>query len=766
MNNNLGQVVLVKDINPNGDSSEFNSEFTEFDGKLYFAANDGENGSKLYVTDGTAEGTSLVADINPRTIFNYSRNNSSSDYFTEFDGKLYFAANDGTLGSELYVTDGTAEGTSLVADINPGRRFNNSRNSFPDNFTEFNDKLYFSATGAGLIGSELYVTDGTSEGTQLVKDIYPDVTGYRITYSINSSSPNDFTEFNDKLYFSANSPDGRELFVTDGTTEGTKLVKDIFPGIFVRYRASAYSSSPSYITEFNGKLYFSANSPDGRELFVTDGTTEGTKLVKDIFSGNEYEIINYFGSSVPVTITLQNNSSPRYITKFNNKLYFTATDGESGSELFVTDGTAEGTRLFADINPGSGSSINPEDRPNFTEFNGKLYFTADDGTSGSELFVTDGTTEGTNLVKDINPGSGSSSVVIEATDFSDRTTSFYARPNFTEFNGKLYFTADDGTSGSELWVTDGTAEGTQLVADINPGSASSRPRDFTILNNELLFYANDGRVGQELFKLTFDGTVTQSLNPIAGTTNSDNLVGTDADDEIAGDRGNDGITGELGSDMLNGGAGNDVLDGGAGDDTLDGGEGTDTAVYQFSPTAVTVSLGEAEAGGTASDGFGSTDSLFNLENVIGSDGDDNLTGNSGNNSLTGRGGNDTLAGGEGDDFLTGGIGADVLSGGEGSDQFVYLNPNDGGDTITDFAVGMDKITVVSGVFGGGLSTGELSQNGFALGSAASTGEQRFVFDESSGELFFDRDGNGAATQQLIATLSGVSNLSAEDIMLL
>ena len=791
MDHNLGQVVLVNDINPGRDSSLFYSEFAEFNGKLYFAANDGTLGSELYVTDGTTEGTQLLADIRPE--------DNRSNYF-------------------------------------PG-------NSFPRNFTEFNGKLYFTAVGetrpgGEQIGRELYVTDGTSEGTQLVKDIFPGTFSTRAAYSVNSSSPDNFTEFNDKLYFSASSQDGRELFVTDGTTEGTQLVADIFPGIYrsifsINYD-SAYDSSPRYITELNDKLYFTADDGEsGRELYVTDGTTEGTQLVKDIFPGSEVLSTRDFSGNPR---TVQSSSSPRYITELNDKLYFTATDGESGSELYVTDGTAEGTQLVKDINPGSDSSINPEDRPNFTKFNGKLYFTADDGTSGSELFVTDGTTKGTNLVKDINPGSGSSSVVVEETDFLDRTTSFYDSPNFTEFNGRLYFRANDGTSGSELFVTDGTAEGTKLVADINQGSGSSLivgeetylgrtfiddrptfiddrpnftefndklyfrandgtsgeelyvtdgttegtklvadinsgsgssyPSSLTVFGNELFFNANDGTSGRELFKLTFDGTVTQSLNPISGTANNDNLVGTDGDDEISGNGSNDGITGESGNDMLAGNSGNDVLDGGAGDDTLDGGEGTDTAVYQFAPAAVTVALGEPEMGGTASDGDGGTDSLFNLENAIGSEFDDNLTANSGNNSLTGRGGNDAIAGGSGDDFLTGSTGADILTGGEGSDQFVYLNPNEGGDTITDFVVGTDKIAAVASGFGGELSAGELPESSFVMGSAATNSEQRFVFNDASSELFFDADGSGAASQQLIATLDGVSNLSAGDILLL
>ena len=108
----------------------------------------------------------------------------------------------------------------------------------------------------------------------------------------------------------------------------------------------------------------------------------------------------------------------------------------------------------------------------------------------------------------------------------------------------------------------------------------------------------------------------------------------------------------------------------------------------------------------------------------------------------------------------------LLDSGEGSDQFVYLNPGDGGDTITDFAVGMDKVAAVASGFGDELPAGELSENSFAIGSAATSSDQRFVFNDASGELFFDADGSSNGSQQLIATLDGVSNLSARDIMLL
>ncbi len=253
------------------------------------------------------------------------------------------------------------------------------------------------------------------------------------------------------------------------------------------------------------------------------------------------------------------------LTEFNNKLYFTADDGENGDELWVSDGTSEGTQLVKDINPGSNGS----NLYDLTEFNGKLYFSADDGKNGNELWVSDGTSEGTQLVEDINPGSNN--------------FGFGSNPSdLTEFNDKLYFSARDNENGSELWVSDGTSEGTQLVEDINPGSNNfgfgSYLFDLTEFNDQLYFSADDGKNGRELFKLIVDDSPT--TNVITGTNGSDNLVGTDGADQIEGLNGKDTLLGGNGNDLLVGGAGNDLLDGGVGNDILTGGAGEDVFVLR------------------------------------------------------------------------------------------------------------------------------------------------------------------------------------------
>ena len=127
------------------------------------------------------------------------------------------------------------------------------------------------------------------------------------------------------------------------------------------------------------------------------------------------------------------SSVPEYLTRVGDKIFFSASDNDHGWELWVSDGTREGTVMLEDINPDGDSFPR-----NLTCVSNILYFTADDGVHGEELWKSDGTPAGTILVNDIN-GSGGSSP-----------------HNLTDVNGTLYFSADDGTKGFELWKSDGT----------------------------------------------------------------------------------------------------------------------------------------------------------------------------------------------------------------------------------------------------------------------------------------------------------------------
>ena len=367
----------------------------------------------------------------------------------------------------------------LLADINPGAASSN-----PSPMAVIGTTTYFAAND-GTHGNELWKTDGTAAGTVMVADINP---------GSGSSNPSNLTSFNGKLYFAANDGvHGTELWTSDGTPGGTIRVADINPG--------SAGSYPGQLTVMNGKLYFAAiDGTHGWELWTSDGTSTGTTMVKDIcppttLTYNYSGVYGTYSRSVVI-----DSSNPWNLTNVNGKLYFTANDGTDGTELWTSDGTKSGTTMATDIYPGSTtftsvvrwgyfgneyetvtvpSSSNPG---NLTNVNGTLYFTASDG-HGTELWTSDGTAGNTvSLTGALNPS------------------------NLTNVNGTLYFAANDGTHGNELWKSDGSASGTGIVADINPGSASSSPNDLTNANGRLYFSANDGTHGTELWKS--DGTAT------------------------------------------------------------------------------------------------------------------------------------------------------------------------------------------------------------------------------------------------------------------
>jgi ELWxxDGT repeat protein len=366
---------LVKDINP-GTGSSNPGILADVNGTAYVPANDGTNGIELWKTNGTEVGTVLFKNIHPT-------GNSSAGEIRPFGapGSFLFRANDGTNGIELWMSDGTAAGTTIVKDINP------AGNSVPTSLTPYNGEVYFRAND-GTNGVELWKSNGTAAGTVLVKDIHP-------TLSSDFAQP---TVVNNTLFFSAN----------DGTA--------------------------------------------GLELWKSDGTTVGTVLVKDINPGPSQSLV---GDLTPI----------------GNTLYFRADDGTHGTELWKSDGTESGTVLVKDINPTGGGVFGG----GLARLNSTLFFQATDGVNGAELWKSDGTEAGTVMVKDINPAGDGAIALGIATKASDSL-------------GLLFFQANDGVNGREMWVSDGTEAGTQLLADIAPGGASTTFANSTGLAVENLFF--------------------------------------------------------------------------------------------------------------------------------------------------------------------------------------------------------------------------------------------------------------------------------------
>lgn len=431
----------------------------------------------------------LLNDVAPNS------GNSSASGYIRMGNLTFFVANDNSHGLELWKTDGTANGTQMVMDIAPG-----APSAAPEQMTVFNNKLYFTANDQ-VHGRELWVTDGTAANTQMVLDID----------TIASSSPDYLTVVGNELLFSAyDATNGDELWKHDGTN--TTLVADLRPGSF--------GSTPYYLTNVDGTLFFSANNSDaiGRELWSYD-TTNGLQLVRNI-ADLSFE-----------------SGNPQNLFALGDKLFFSAvgpSDNYFGRELYVSDGTVNGTFMVQDINPGVADSS-----PAYlADVNGELWFSANTAAAGRELWRSDGTSPNTEIVNDYTPGSGGSnpvSIVYQTAGafvhydtynyivyYPDsgpveyRGNNLYPGTQFVGGNGYLYFSRANSGFNYELWQINTATRAVTLLQEINP-SAGSYPSALTYLNGSLYFTANDGTNGVEPWLATFNPVVSINGLPSGNT---------------------------------------------------------------------------------------------------------------------------------------------------------------------------------------------------------------------------------------------------------
>ncbi len=464
-------------------------------GKVLFRGSTTATGSELYITDGTAAGTTLVKDI-----YAGAPGSAPSDYVF-MNGTLYFTAVSPAEGRELWKSNGTNAGTSLVKDIVSGATGSNEEDSY-QMFTNGTYLLFAANTAAD--GLELWKSDGTGAGTVLLKNI---------NTGADSSSPRSFFQLGNLVLFMAkDATHGEELWKTDGTATGTVLVKDMYAGTTSSTTCELFPGFGFPIFEdfhaFNGKGYFRAyDGVSTGELWVTDGTTAGTVMLKNVAAGAGFPPIIYVTNSV----------------NLSSKFIFTVSDGNSTSELWQCDGTAVGTTLFKAFsfvnndfpfiitNYQFDVNTNTITTPLFQ--GNKFFFTATTDAEGRELWVSDGTLANTRIVKDINPGDASSM------DY----------PAYAFTADTLFFSADDGIKGNELWKTDGTAINTVLRADINTGADGSDPELFQVaLNNKVLISANNGdNSAADLYILGSSNITPPPADPCVGgnITYTSNLTG-------------------------------------------------------------------------------------------------------------------------------------------------------------------------------------------------------------------------------------------------
>ncbi len=387
----------------------------------------------------------LIKDINPVPSIG-----SVTDKFNmiEMNNKVYFNADDGIHGMELWTSDGTEAGTHLVKDINTATNFGGV--NFDGVFEQwtpvfFNNKIYFSASGSGGTGIELWVSDGTEAGTQLLHDIR---TIEPTSSYAGGHNCNNYFVYDGYLWFSAVDNDFfTGLWRTDGTSAGTALIKQLESG----------NINVSSMTLFDNKVWFACDD----KLWSSDGTEAGTVMVQ------AFESLT-FGRKDEMKV-------------LGNALYFCADNGTTGKELWKID--INGNVSVLDVVSGS-EGITPVQ---LTVLNNMLYFVGYDATHLTELWKTDGTLEGTIMVTEINPN-GSAYINFPQDVYSPLTI----------YNDELWFSAFDDSHGRELWRSDGTAAGTVRVTDLTDANVGSTPSKFVIHNNKLFFSANYSFEGRQL----------------------------------------------------------------------------------------------------------------------------------------------------------------------------------------------------------------------------------------------------------------------------
>jgi ELWxxDGT repeat protein len=273
--------ALVKDVRPGSQSgldTSF-SDLTNVGGTLYFVATDGldVDGRELWKSDGTAAGTVMVKDIATGHDVNNNNNAYESDpaYLTNVNGTLFFAARDDNAtvahGNELWKSDGTAAGTTMVADIVSG-----SGSSFPIGLTNVSGSLFFFAYTPAS-NYQLWKSDGTAAGTVMVKTINPTGSAYvtGITAPVN---------VNGVLYFAADDGvHGTELWRSDRSAAGTVMVSDLNQQAA---GAGTASSTPVDLTNVNGTLYFIADIGNGPTLYKTARNSNTITAVSVAGSGH------------------------------------------------------------------------------------------------------------------------------------------------------------------------------------------------------------------------------------------------------------------------------------------------------------------------------------------------------------------------------------------------------------------------------------------------------------------------------------------------
>jgi ELWxxDGT repeat protein len=477
---------LFADLNP-GTAGSFPGNMAVIDNTLYFSATTATGSAALWSSDGTVTRTKQVASFGSQpdgtAIFT-----NIPDAFGVIGGSMVFAADSGSSDTELWKTDGTAAGTSTIKVIAPSQL-----GYTPSDFTTVGGKVFFVTQTAT---DTLWVTDGTTAGTTAIA-----------TFDGTIADP---MAFDGKLAFIESSLDRTEasLWLSDGTVSGTTEVTS-----FPTQSANYYPQTPT-MTESNGTLFISAPplpnplNPGLATLWVSDGTAAGTMPIP----------------GVPETANVD------ALAVFDGHVYFTVNEGSKSilqpgdrAQLWVTDGTAAGTRMVTDVGAADATI------DDFFIAGPNLYmFTSRSGSPAAVLYKTNGTKIGTVLIHQFtSPGLDAAAGLPNgdlAFEFNGRSSNPFWLSNgtvagtvelkklaggggyigdgggaITPINGVVFIQGSDPDGHNSLWQSNGTVAGTTLVQDISSsGGVFSGPYALTELNGNLIVAAAVGDHGLEL----------------------------------------------------------------------------------------------------------------------------------------------------------------------------------------------------------------------------------------------------------------------------
>ena len=446
--------------------------------RLVFSHCDLATGTELWISDGTANGSELLRDLNTGEF-----DSNPADFFDAGNGTLFFYARTEETGYELWKTSGTSSSTELVKDINPGPERSNSffhtyrsSSALPSVFLGTHDGLVYLTARTEAEGLEVWATGGTAGTTQLVKDL---------NLGDGSITIRDFAVNSIGAYFIADDGSGEHLYRTDGTSAGTFILKE---------------DVGRTITVHDDLLYFEATDATyGEELWISDGTLGGTQVLKDITIDGSSRITGIFSFDAGLLFTangdlwISDGTESGTLVVLENSGFFDGAEVvevggvaifESGRDIWSTDGTSAGTKLLVD--PGTGITLSNYEVG--ISVNALYFFEANDGIYGAELWVTDGTSGGTMMVADVTPGA-------LGTRFED----WFAA------GGRIYFTVQNS-----IYVSDGTPSGTRQISAV-AGDDISDVLLVEEFNGFLVFYAEVEGLGYQLIRTNGTNNGTQRI---------------------------------------------------------------------------------------------------------------------------------------------------------------------------------------------------------------------------------------------------------------